>query len=156
TPDSQTCIVVAAAGTIRRWPVPRPFSEPDFERLNERIALMTWQRMDDSLGMDFIPPEGWQGLRTRHVGTGWAALVPSMSDVAWHDIMASDAEQDGDHFGALLHLERLGNLKPDDWHIAARKYRSLTLAGRHEDARDAKTALDRLAPTPQHASDWTQ
>jgi WD40 repeat protein len=33
TPDGKTCVCVAADGTVRRWPVPEPFAEPDLARL---------------------------------------------------------------------------------------------------------------------------
>ncbi|MEO2089366.1 MAG: WD40 repeat domain-containing protein, partial [Gemmataceae bacterium] len=44
TPDGKTCVCVAADGTVRRWPTPAPFTEPDLGRLADRVVLMTAQR----------------------------------------------------------------------------------------------------------------
>src|SRR5439155_3184345 len=52
TPDGKTCVCVAADGTVRRWPVPAPFTEPDLALLADRVALMTGQRLDDTQGLE--------------------------------------------------------------------------------------------------------
>ena len=60
TPDGKTCVCVAADGTVRRWPVPAPFVEADLDRLAERVALLTGQRMDDNQGLDSVPGDEWR------------------------------------------------------------------------------------------------
>ncbi|HVK07540.1 MAG TPA: hypothetical protein VM597_02065, partial [Gemmataceae bacterium] len=67
TPDGKSCQCVAADGTVRRWPVPVPYSEPDLAQLADRVALTTGQRMDDSLGLDYVPAVEWRALRDRLV-----------------------------------------------------------------------------------------
>jgi serine/threonine protein kinase/WD40 repeat protein/Flp pilus assembly protein TadD len=154
TPDGKTCVCVAADGTVRRWPVPAPFAEPDLARLADRVALMTGQRMDDNQGLETVPAEEWRALRARLVGDGSTALVPPRPDADWHDTAAADAEQDGDADGAGWHLDRLAALRPNDWTIPARRGRVLAATGRRDEADAAYAAARRLAPTPQVLSDW--
>jgi serine/threonine protein kinase/WD40 repeat protein/Flp pilus assembly protein TadD len=154
TLDGKTCLCVAGDGTVRRWPVPAPFSEPDLARLADRVALMTGQRMDDNQGLDSIPAEEWRALRAKLVGEGSTALVPPRPDADWHDAIAADAEQDGDVFGAEWHLDRLATLRPTDWTIPARRGRALAATGRRNEAEAAYTAARHLAPSPQVLSDW--
>jgi serine/threonine protein kinase/WD40 repeat protein/tetratricopeptide (TPR) repeat protein len=154
TPDGKSCACVAADGTVRRWPVPTPFAEPDLARLGDRVALVTGQRMDDNQGLDSIPADKWRTLRTKLVGEGTTALVAPRPDVEWHDTAASDAEQDGDAFGAEWHLDRLAKLRPKDWTVPARRGRVLATAGRTDEAATAYDVARRLAPSPQALSDW--
>jgi hypothetical protein len=154
TPDGKTCVCVAADGTVRRWPVPAPFAEPDLNRLADRVALMTGQRMDDNQGLDSVPADEWRSLRANLVGDGSTALVPARPDADWHDAVAADAEQDGDAFGAEWHLNRFANERPNDWTIPARRGRVLARAGRRGEADTAYAAARRLAPSLQVLSDW--
>jgi WD40 repeat protein/tetratricopeptide (TPR) repeat protein len=154
TSNGQTCVCVAGDGTVRRWPVPTPFPEPDLARLADRVALMTGQRMDDNQGLDSVPADEWRSLRERLVGDGSTALVPPRPDAEWHDAAAADAEQDGDAFGAEWHLDRLAKERPNDWTIHARRERVMAAAGRKDEADAAYAAARRLAPSPQVLSDW--
>jgi tetratricopeptide (TPR) repeat protein len=154
TADGQTCLCVAADGTVRRWPVPAPLAEPDLARLADRVALMTGQRMDDNQGLDSVPAGEWRALRAKLVGDGSTALVPPRRDDDWHDAVAADAEQDGDPFGAAWHLDRLAKLRPKDWTIPARRGRVLAAAGRTDEAAAAYDKAARLAPSPRDLADW--
>ncbi len=154
TPDGKTCLCAAADSTVRRWPVPAPFAEPDLARLAERVALMTGQRMDDSQGLDYVPADKWRDLRAKLVGDGSTALVAPRPDADWHDAVAADAEQDADAFGAEWHLDRLAILRPNDWTIPARRGRLLAAAGRQDEAAAAYAAARRRAPFPQVLSAW--
>jgi serine/threonine protein kinase/WD40 repeat protein/tetratricopeptide (TPR) repeat protein len=154
TPDGRTCVCVAADSTVRRWPVPAPFAEPDLNHLADRVALMTGQRMDENQGLDSVPADEWRSLRANLVADGSTALVPPRPDADWHDAVAADAEQDGDAFGAEWHLDRLAPLRPKDWTIPARRGRVLAAIGRRDEADVAYAAARRLAPSPQVLSDW--
>src|SRR5262249_60348637 len=114
------CLCVAADGTVRRWPVPAPLAELDLERLADRVALTTSQRMDDNQGLDTVPADDWRALRARLVGEGSTALVPPRSAADWHDAVAADAEQDGDAYGAEGHRDRLAARRPGDGTSPAR------------------------------------
>jgi WD40 repeat protein/tetratricopeptide (TPR) repeat protein len=154
TPDGKTCLCVAGDGTVRRWPVPAPFAEPDLARLADRIALMTGQRMDDNQGLDTVPAHEWQALRTKLVGEGSTALVPPRADADWHDTVAADAEQDRDAYGAEWHLDRLVALRPDDWTILARRGRVLAATDRRDETAVAYDKAARLARSPRDLADW--
>jgi tetratricopeptide (TPR) repeat protein len=154
TPDGKTCLCVSADGTVRRWPVPAPFAEPDLARLAERVALMTGQRMGDSQGLDAVPADAWRALRAKLVGDGGTALVPPWPDADWHDAAAADAEQDGDAFGAAWHLDRLAKLRPNDWTVPARRGRILAIAGLKDEAAVAYDKAARLARFPRDLADW--
>src|SRR5262249_30818995 len=91
--------------------------------------------------------------RAKLVGDGSTALVPPRPDADWHDTVAADAEQDGDAFGAEWHLDRLADLRPDDWTIPARRGRVLAAARRKGEAAAAYDAATRLAPPPELLSD---
>ena len=153
TPDGKTCLCVAADGTVRRWPVPAALAEPDLARLADRIALMTGQRMDDSQGLDFLPADEWRSLRAKLVGEGSTALVPTRPDADWHDVLAADAEQDGDAMGVEWHLDRLAALCRTTGPSRLRG-RSSAAAGRRDEADAAYAAAGRLASSPQVLSDW--
>jgi WD40 repeat protein/tetratricopeptide (TPR) repeat protein len=154
TPDGKTCLCVAADGTVRGWPVPAPLAEPDLDRLADRVALMTGQRMDDNQGLDSVPADKWRALRARLVGDGSTALVPPRPAAAWHDAAAADAEQDGDAFGAEWHLGRLAALRPKDWTIPARRGRVLAAAGRWKEAAAAYAKAARLVRSRRALADW--
>ena len=154
TPDGKTCVCVAADGTVRRWPVPAPFADPDLARLADRVVLMTAQRMDDNQGLDTVPADEWRAMRAKLVGDGSTALIPPRADAEWHEARAADAEQDGDAIGAGWHLDRLAKVRPGDWTIPARRGRVLARAGRKDEAAAAYDAAARLAPSPRDLADW--
>lgn len=154
TPDGRTCVCVAADGTVRRWAVPAPFTEPDLARLADRVALTTGQRMEDNQGLDAVPSGEWRALRAKLVGDGSTALVPPRLDADWHDAVAADAEQDGDSHGAEWHLDRLATRRPNDWTIPARRGRALAAAGRRDEAAAAYEQAARLAGSLRDLADW--
>jgi serine/threonine protein kinase/WD40 repeat protein/Flp pilus assembly protein TadD len=154
TPDGKMCVCVAADGAVRRWQVPGPLAEPNLDRLADRVALMTGQRMDDNQGLGTIPADEWRALRAKLVGEGSTALVSPRPDADWHDAIATDAEQDGDVDGAEWHLDRLATQRPHDWTIPARRGRLLAAAGRRVEAAVAYAAARRLASSPQVLADW--
>jgi serine/threonine protein kinase/WD40 repeat protein/tetratricopeptide (TPR) repeat protein len=153
-PDGKTCLCVAADGTIRRWPVPAPFAEPDLGRLAGRVELITSLRMGDSQELESVLTDDLRALREKLVGEGSTALVPLRPDADWHDAVAADAEQDGDAYGAEWHLDRLVALRPDDWTIPARRGRVLAAAGRNDEAAAAYDKAARLVRSPRDLSDW--
>lgn len=53
---------------------------------------------------------------------------------AWHEARARDAEQAGDAFAAMWHLDRLIAMAPDDWFLFARRARLHADAGRFDRA----------------------
>jgi tetratricopeptide (TPR) repeat protein len=81
-------------------------------------------------------------------------LTPPVSDAAWHDARARDAEQDSDTFGANWHLDRLIQLQPDQWQHYARRGDALLQAGQvAEAAADFNQAAERLG-APAELLHW--
>jgi tetratricopeptide (TPR) repeat protein len=65
----------------------------------------------------------WQQCRQR-LRERWPDADPvlgrTIDDAAWHDARALDAEEDGNTFAAIWHLEQLLALRPGDWQPHAR------------------------------------
>jgi tetratricopeptide (TPR) repeat protein len=115
---------------------------------------MTGQRLDDNQGLDIVPADEWQALRAKLVGDGSTALLPPRPDADWHDVIAADAEQDVDAYGAEWHLDRLATLRPNYWTIPARRGRVLAAAGRNDEATAAYDKAARLVHSPRDLADW--
>jgi WD40 repeat protein/serine/threonine protein kinase len=154
-PDGGSFLTTVVDGTTRLWPIPRPL-EGDLDRITLRLQLRTGMQMDAGQGIARLDPQSWQARRRQLValeGTAEGAFSSSISDVAYHDARARDAEQDGATFTALWHLDRLVALRPDDWLLYARRGRAYSAAGQLDRA-DAEYQL-----AAQHVSaavllDW--
>jgi WD40 repeat protein/serine/threonine protein kinase len=154
-PDGGSFLTTAVDGTTRLWPIPRPL-EGDLDRITLRLQLRTGMQMDAGQGVARLDPQTWQARRRQLAaleGTAESAFSSSVSEVAYHESRARDAEQDGATFTALWHLDRLVALRPEDWLLFARRGRAYSAAGQ----RDRADAEYRLAA--QHVSaavllDW--
>ena len=62
-----------------------------------------------------------------------AALQPDV-DPAWHEPMVREAEQTGNAFAAIWHLDRLIAAHPDDWFLYARRARAWSLSDQFDKA----------------------
>src|SRR5262249_10896332 len=116
-PDGGSFLTTAVDGTTRLWPVPPPL-EGGPDRVAPRRQLHAGMQMDAGQGIARLDPQTWQARRRQLValeGTAEGAFRSAVSDVAYHDARARDAEQDGATFTALWHLDRLVALRPDDW-----------------------------------------
>jgi Flp pilus assembly protein TadD len=89
--------------------------------------------MDSDGVLELLRPEEWLALR-RELEGGTRNVSRDGSDADWHDARARDAEQDGDTYGALWHLDRLVKERPAPWVVHARRARVLKQAGRVEEA----------------------
>jgi WD40 repeat protein/serine/threonine protein kinase len=130
-PDGGSFLTTAVDGATRLWPIPRPL-EGDLDRITLRLQLRTGMQMDAGQGIARLDPQTWQARRRQLValeGSAEGAFSSSVSDVAYHDSRARDAEQDGATFTALWHLDRLVALRPDDWLPYARRGRAYSAAG---------------------------
>jgi WD40 repeat protein len=141
-PDGGSFLTTAADGTTRLWPIPRPL-EGDLDRITLRLQLRTGMQMDAGQGIARLDARTWQARRRQLValeGNADGAFRSSVSDEAYHDARARDAEQDGAAFTALWHLDRLVTLRPDDWLLYARRGRAYSTAGQLDKA-DAEYRL---------------
>jgi WD40 repeat protein len=126
TPDGRAVVVVTAAGSVVTWPLAEPFAEgPD------RAAL--WLQATGGVELRggevaLLAPSEWAAKKGQLLEE--PPLAPTgAGTAAWHDRRARDAEEAGNTFAALWHLERLAVLWPGDWRVAARRARALEYAG---------------------------
>jgi Flp pilus assembly protein TadD len=82
--------------------------------------------------VELLDVQAWQQCRKR-LYERWPDIDPALSrpsnDAGWHDSRARDAEEDGNTFAALWHLERLLARRPRDWRVHARLGWLFTEAG---------------------------
>jgi len=141
TQDGSGLLTTAADGTTRSWPVPSPMGgDPD--RIALGLQILTGMRMDAGQGVERLTALAWdEGCRrlTTLEGSVAGAYASSLSESAYHEARARDAEQDGNTFAARWHLDRLISARasgenvdsrPDLWLLHARRARACSIAGR--------------------------
>src|SRR5262249_57453810 len=81
---------------------------------------------------------------------GWReadrAVHQRNEEADWQEASAGDAEEDGNTFAALWHLDRLITLRPRDWQPPARQGLLYATAGEFERAESAYRLAARNAP----------
>ncbi|MDA1017405.1 MAG: protein kinase [Planctomycetota bacterium] len=121
TPDGAFYDTVSTDGDIRRWPIPRPCSL-SLDQLERRLKLWTARHPTEAGQISPLTHNEWTALRSStDAGTLDAALFESISNQSWHEARVSDAQQDGDAFGARWHLNQLIQSDPNNWHHYARR-----------------------------------
>ncbi len=136
--DGRTLLTATLDGNARSWPARTPPQGADLRRFDDWLQACTGLRFDPEV-QSVVPlgVEAWRRLAERA-----RPLVEPIGDGAWHDARARDAEQDGDDFAALWHLDRLIALDPGDWFLYARRARAHADANRLERAAaDTERAL---------------
>jgi WD40 repeat protein/tetratricopeptide (TPR) repeat protein len=132
--SDRSLATVTAQGRTQTWLLPEPVAD-DPERLQLWIEATGGVKLNGS-EVVLLDREEWlqkkQALASR--GRELERRFPRAStsgpaDAAWHDRRARDAEEDGNTFGMLWHLERLAKLRPDDWRVWARCGRAYRIAG---------------------------
>src|SRR5262249_16361226 len=88
---------------------------------------------------------------------GWReadrAVHQRNEEADWQEASAGDAEEDGNTFAALWHLDRLITLRPRDWQPPARQGLLYATAGEFERAESAYRLAARNAPAAD-LQDW--
>jgi Flp pilus assembly protein TadD len=147
TPDGASLVTLTATGRTRAWPLPQPVADDP-----ERFEL--WLQVRGGIGLEngsvvLLDPETWRQCRDR-LQERWPdpdPALPRPPDAAdWHDARARDAEEDGNTFAALWHLDRLIALRPRDWRPPARQGLLYAAAGEFERAESAYRLAARNAP----------
>ena len=108
------------AARPRLWPVPEPLLREDIDELTLRIEARTGLQMETGLAVSRLDGQAWRD-RLERLGRLDPAAVRPDDDPAWHEPMALEAEQDGNAFAAIWHLDRLIAARPDDWSLHARR-----------------------------------
>jgi tetratricopeptide (TPR) repeat protein len=155
-PDGQSFVTVDAAGQARTWPVPAPLAEADLERLALRLEVRTGLHMDTGQAVSLLSAAGWEERRQQLIdleGSAESAYRSTVS-LAWRDEdCARRAEEMGDTYGAIWHLDRLIAQRPGDWLLYARRADALRAAGQVRQA-EADYALAREHGTGQQLAYW--
>ncbi len=163
TPDGRSFLTTDEGGSTRVWPVPRP-ADGDPDTLALRIQVRTGMQLDEGQVVSRLDPQTWERRRQQLVarqGGAGADLAPPVSDADWHEARARDAEDDGDGFAAMWHLDRLiasqgrGDRAPEAWLLYARRARVHSTAGQLDKAdQEYRRALRRGSPAL--LADWYQ
>jgi Flp pilus assembly protein TadD len=154
TPDGTSLVTLTATGRTRAWPVPQPVADDP-----ERFEL--WLQARGGIGLEnnsivLLDNETWNQCRDR-LQERWPDPDPALSrppdEADWHDARARDAEEVGNTFAALWHLDRLITLRPRDWHPLARKGLLYAAAGEFDLAESAYRLAASYAPEAA-LQDW--
>jgi WD40 repeat protein len=154
TPDGASLVTLTATGRMHTWPLPKPVADDP-----ERMEL--WLQARGGVGLEnnaivLLDAEAWRRCRER-LQERWPEADPALhrpaDEADWHDARARDAEEDGNTFAALWHLDRLIALRPRDWQPPARKGLLYAKAGDLDLAESAYRLAAKHAPA-EALRDW--
>ena len=151
-PDGRSFLTTSHDGTTRRWPVPEPAND-DVKLLALELQVRTGLEMSEEKAVVRLSPAIWHARRQQLRDLASPARQPSgISDVAFHEARARDAEQDDDSFAARWHLDRLVALQPersDKWLTYARRARQFTASGQFKEAEQDYARARKLGSAEQ-------
>jgi serine/threonine protein kinase/WD40 repeat protein len=110
-PGGQSVAAVDEFGETRTWAVPEPLADPRLEDLALRIEARTGLRMDAGLSISRLGPAAWRERLHQLDRLDPPAARPD-TDPSWHEPRILEAEQTGNAFAALWHLDRLIAARP--------------------------------------------
>jgi serine/threonine protein kinase/WD40 repeat protein/tetratricopeptide (TPR) repeat protein len=155
--DGRSVAAVHELGETRTWPV-RESLDGNLDDLTLRIEARTGLRMDKGLAMSRLSAAAWQERLDQLARLDPNAAGPD-SDPAWHAPLIREAEQDGNTFAAIWHLDRLIATRPDvgrignpsycDWFLYARRGRACSLSDQLDKAAFDFEKAERLASREQ-------
>jgi Flp pilus assembly protein TadD len=144
TSDGRSVAAIDELGESRTWPVPEPL-DGNLDDLTLRIEARTGLRMETGLALSRLNVAPW---RERLERLDPNAVLPDPSP-AWHAPMIREAEQNGNSFAAIWHLDRLIAARPDDWLLYARRGRARSLSDEFDKAADDFQKAERLSSRDQ-------
>ena len=112
TSDGRSVAAIDDFGESRTWPVPQPLPDESLDDLTLRIEARTGLRMEN--GPDDLPARHRPAWRERleQLGRLDPKAVQLDDGPAWHEPMVREAEQNGNAFAAIWHLDRLIAAQP--------------------------------------------
>jgi tetratricopeptide (TPR) repeat protein len=137
TPDGRSLVAVDQSGQSRTWATPVPLEEEDLDRVALQLQVRTGLRMESGTEVTLLKPEEWEQRRDELVrleGSTARAWRFRVSEADFHHARAQDAEQAGNVFGTVWHLDRLIAQRPGDWLLHARRGKAHSAAGQFEQA----------------------
>ena len=133
-------------------PAPGPFPSRSRIRassdLTLRIEARTGLRMETGLAISRLDGPAWRE-RLEQLGRLDPAAVQLDDGPAWHEPMIREAEQNGNAFAAIWHLDRLIAARPDDWLLFARRARAWSLSDKFDKAAADYQQAERLGSREQ-------
>jgi serine/threonine protein kinase/WD40 repeat protein/tetratricopeptide (TPR) repeat protein len=135
-------------GETRTWSIPEPLQDSSLDVLTLRIEARTGLRMDTRLAISQLDAQAWQE-RLGRLGRLDPSAVQLDDDPAWHEPMAREAEQNGNAFAAIWHLDRLIAAHPADWFLLARRARAASLSDKFDQAAADFRQAERLGSREQ-------
>jgi serine/threonine protein kinase/WD40 repeat protein len=139
-PDGRSVAAIDEFGESRTWAVPEPLQDSSVQDLTLRIEARTGLRMEAGFGISRLGAAAWRERLAELEGLDSGAAQPD-ADPSWNEPMVIEAEQSGNLFAAIWHLDRLISARPNDWYLYARRAR----------ARSLSDELDKAAEDYQHA-----
>jgi WD40 repeat protein/tetratricopeptide (TPR) repeat protein len=136
TTDGRSVVAIDEVGESRTWPVSEPL-DGNLDDLTMRIEARIGLRMDSGLAIARLSSAAWQE-RLEQLGRLDPNAAGPDTDPAWHAPMTREAEQDGNAFAAIWHLDRLIAARPEvgrtdnpsssEWFLYARRGRAWSLS----------------------------
>jgi Flp pilus assembly protein TadD len=141
TADGRTVAAIDEFGESRTWPVPEPLQDLSLDDLTLQIEARTGLRiearaglwMETGLAISRLDGPAWHE-RLEQLGRLDPAAVQLDDGPAWHEPMIREAEQNGNAFAAIWHLDRLIAARPDDWILVARRARAWSRSDKFDKA----------------------
>ncbi len=143
SPDGQSLSGIDNAGSVRTWRVPRPLADEVIDTLRLRIEARTGLTMESGRTIARLDTAAWRE-RLIEVGRLDPTAAQPDTDPAWHEPMIVEAEQNGNNFAAIWHLDRLIIARPDDWFLRARRGRAWCSSGQFDKAAADYQEAERL------------
>jgi WD40 repeat protein len=157
TSDGRSVAAIDALGEARTWPVPEPLNG-NLEDLTLRLEARTGLRMETGLALSRLNPAAWQERLEQLGRLDPNAALPDR-DPAWHAPLLREAEQNGNSFAAIWHLDhliaarpevgRIANPSHNDWFLYARRGRAWSLSDQLDKAADDFQKAERLSSREQ-------
>jgi tetratricopeptide (TPR) repeat protein len=157
TSDGRSVAAIDALGESCTWPVSEPL-DGNLDDLTLRIQARTGLRMETGLALSRLNPAAWRERLDQLGRLDPNAVLPDR-DPAWHAPLIREAEQNGNSFAALWHLDRLiaarpevgriGNPSHNDWLLYARRGRAWSLSDQLDKAADDFQNAERLSSRDQ-------
>ncbi len=150
--DGATLATACIDGSVRIWDTATGLRLGPVRRHSSPVIALAFSPEDDRLRVvqanATVTP--WPVPQTGPADAPKLLPSPRPNDVAsllisWHQAVAVDAEADEDADAARWHLDRLAQLRPDDWVIRARIAHASILNGLDGGREQAGSAYDDLA-----------
>jgi len=148
TSDGRTVAAIDDVGESRTWPVPEPLQDSSLGDLTLRIEARTGLHMDKGLAISMLNEPAWRE-RLEQLGRLDPAALELDDGPAWHEPMIREAEQNGNAFAAIWHLDRLIAARPDDWLLVARRARAWSLSNKFDKAAADYQQAERMGSREQ-------